>query len=200
VTTPPKLLCTILLKCCTLIALMLLLACPLFGKRKDDVVVMTNGDKFTGEIKSLQYGELVFKSDYMKDSVHLDWKKVKTLQSKDTFIISLTNGTRVTGLIGKEVTSTEEGKDFQGCCRGIGYKGRRINLGGNRDRPTGIQFLEPTDWLSQLWIRFREWEQRDQFVIGCGRRFPCHQELCRVGDDLAVWLTSQCQEYQSLHL
>jgi len=113
VTTLPKLLCTIPLKRCTLVALMLLLASPLFGKRKDDVVVMTNGDKFTGEIKSLQYGELVFKSDYMKDSVHLDWKKVKTLQSKDTFIISLTNGTRVTGVIGKDVTSAEEGKDFK---------------------------------------------------------------------------------------
>jgi putative salt-induced outer membrane protein YdiY len=113
VTSLPKLLCPILLKCCTLAALVSLLACPLFGKRKDDVVVMTNGDKFTGEIKSLQYGELIFKADYMKESVHLDWKKVKTLQSKDTFIISLTDGTRVTGLIGKEETSAEDGKNFK---------------------------------------------------------------------------------------
>ena len=108
-----ELLCTILFKRHALIALMLLCACPLFGKRKDDVVIMTNGDKFTGEIKSLQYGELIFKSDYMKDSVHLDWKRVKTLQSKDTFIVSLTNGTRVTGLIGKELTSTDDDKDFK---------------------------------------------------------------------------------------
>jgi putative salt-induced outer membrane protein YdiY len=91
---------------------MLLCACPLFGKRKDDVVIMTNGDRFTGEIKSLQYGELIFKSNYMKDSVHLDWKKVKTLQSKDTFIVGLTNGTRVAGVINKETTSAEGGKDF----------------------------------------------------------------------------------------
>ncbi len=109
----PKQLRTIMLKCGTLAVLMLLLSNPLFGKRNDDVVVMTNGDKFTGEIKSLQYGELVFKSGYMKDSVHLDWKKVKTLQSKDTFIISLTNGTRVTGMISKEVTSAEDSKDFK---------------------------------------------------------------------------------------
>jgi len=59
-----------------LLALLLLFACPLFAKRKDDVIVMKNGDKFTGEIKNLQYGELVFKSSYMKDSVHLDWKEV----------------------------------------------------------------------------------------------------------------------------
>src|SRR5438270_5793088 len=84
---------------------------PLYGKRKDDVVIMKNGDKFTGEIKALQYGELVFKSDYMKDSVHLDWKRVDSLQSKDTFIVSLTNGTRVTGLIAKETTSSEGAND-----------------------------------------------------------------------------------------
>lgn len=104
---------TILLKRCILIVVVLLFACPSFGKRNDDIVVMTNGDKFTGEIKSLQNGELVFSSGYMKDSVHLDWKKVKTLQSKDTFIVSLTNGTRVTGLISKEPTSTQNDKDFK---------------------------------------------------------------------------------------
>jgi hypothetical protein len=48
-----------------------MVVCPSLGKRKDEVVIMTNGDKFTGEIKGVQYGELMFKSDYMmKDSVH----------------------------------------------------------------------------------------------------------------------------------
>jgi hypothetical protein len=88
----------VLLRRTLLIAFLLLFAYPLFAKRKDDVVVMKNGDKFTGEIKGLQYGELVFKSDYMKDSVHLDWKRVETLQSMDTFIVALSNGQRVTGL------------------------------------------------------------------------------------------------------
>lgn len=106
-----ELLCTALFKRYALIALMLLFACPLFGKRKDDVVIMTNGDKFTGEIKALQYGELIFKSDYMKDSVSLDWKRVKSLESKDIFIVSLTNGKRLTGLIGKDGTSAEDSKD-----------------------------------------------------------------------------------------
>ena len=112
-TTLAELLCTALFKRHTLIALMLLFACPLFGKRKDDVVIMTNGDKFTGEIKSLQHGELIFKSDYMKDSVYLDWKRVKSLESNDTFIVSLTSGKRVTGLIGKDGTSAEDSKDFK---------------------------------------------------------------------------------------
>ena len=90
-----------------------LVASPLFAKRKDDVVVMKNGDKFTGEIKGLQYGELIFKSDYMKDSVHLDWKRVESLQSRDTFIVSLTNGERVTGFIEKELAPRDDERDFK---------------------------------------------------------------------------------------
>jgi putative salt-induced outer membrane protein YdiY len=96
-----------------LIALLLLSACPLFGKRKDDVVVMQNGDKFTGEIKNLEHGELSFKSDYMKDSVQLDWTRVEALQSKDSFIVTLSNGTRVTGFIGKESTPGDGNSDLQ---------------------------------------------------------------------------------------
>jgi putative salt-induced outer membrane protein YdiY len=101
------------LKLIAVIGLLLLFAGPVYGKRKDDVVVMKNGDTFTGEIKALQFGELIFKSDYMKDSVHLDWKEVRALQSKDTFIVGLSDGTRVTGFIGKETTSEGEGKDFR---------------------------------------------------------------------------------------
>ena len=55
---------------------------------------MQDGDKFTGEIKGLRYGELDFKADHMKDSVFLDWKKVVRLQSKDAFIGALTSGER----------------------------------------------------------------------------------------------------------
>jgi len=90
------------------LALLLLLTCPSFGKRKDDVVIMKNGDKFTGEIKALQYGELIFKSSYMKDNVHLDWKQVKTLQSQDAFIVGLSDGERVTGFISKEASDASD--------------------------------------------------------------------------------------------
>jgi len=100
------------LKLISFIVPLLLLASPLHAKRKDDVVIMANGDKFTGEIKALEYGELVFKSDYMKDSVHLDWKRVQELRSQDTFIVGLDDGTRVTGLISKLTTLANEGKNF----------------------------------------------------------------------------------------
>jgi len=81
------------------------------AKRKDDVVIMANGDAFTGEIKYLRYGELVFKSDYMKESVHLDWKRVRRLQSRDTFIVALSNGRRLTGGIEKKDANSKQPSD-----------------------------------------------------------------------------------------
>jgi hypothetical protein len=82
-----------------LITVVFLLANGAKAKRKDDVVTMKNGNSFTGEIKELEHGELVFKSEYMKDSVHLDWKQVRSLRSKDVFIVSLNDGRRLTGNI-----------------------------------------------------------------------------------------------------
>lgn len=91
--------------------LVLVAACAM-AKRKDDVVIMSNGDTFTGEIKELERGELVFKSDYMKDSVRLDWRRVRSLRSKDVFIISFSDGRRVTGKIEKGAAGHEKEWDF----------------------------------------------------------------------------------------
>lgn len=59
---------------------------------KDDVVVLKNGDRLTGEIKGLQRGELRIKADYMAEAVRLDWARIERLESKSTFIISLVDG------------------------------------------------------------------------------------------------------------
>ena len=75
--------CVALLFGCTMVTL---------SKHKDDVVVMKNGDRITGEIKSLKQGELIFKASYMVDSVHLDWAEVARLESKDSYLISMVDG------------------------------------------------------------------------------------------------------------
>ena len=54
--------------------------------------MMKNGDRMTGEIKKLQNGELTFKADYMEEAVSLDWTKVARLESKDSHLISMTDG------------------------------------------------------------------------------------------------------------
>jgi hypothetical protein len=50
-------------------------------KHKNDVVVMENGDRNTGEIKKLDFGVLYLKSDRVADTLKLDWKRVIRVQS-----------------------------------------------------------------------------------------------------------------------
>ena len=68
------------------------LTTEIFGKRTDDVVVLKNGDRLTGEIKRLQRGELTFKASYMAEAVRLDWSKVAKLETRDHYLISMADG------------------------------------------------------------------------------------------------------------
>jgi uncharacterized protein DUF481 len=98
----------------TILALaVLLVAVPASAKRKDDVVVMKNGDRFTGEIKGLTRGELGFKSDYMDDTVYLDWRRVAKIESKDSYIVTLRNGERFTGGINETPSENVSSQIFQ---------------------------------------------------------------------------------------
>jgi putative salt-induced outer membrane protein YdiY len=72
---------------------------PLAAKHYDDVVVMKNGDRFTGEIKKLENGVLYFSSAYMVNAVELDWARVERLESQDEYNVRLTNGWQKTGSI-----------------------------------------------------------------------------------------------------
>jgi len=75
------------------------------AKSTDDVCILNNGDRMTGEIKYLEQGQLKFKSAYMLDSVQLDWARVARLESKDQYIVLLTNGRVFTAHIKLDATS-----------------------------------------------------------------------------------------------
>jgi uncharacterized protein DUF481 len=75
------------------------------AKSLDDIVQLKNGDHFTGEIKSLEHGQLKFKSSYMLDPVQLDWERVTRLESKDQYIVLLTTGTVFTARIKLDATA-----------------------------------------------------------------------------------------------
>lgn len=79
---------------CLNVVVFLILCCAAttFAKHNDDVVVLKNGDRLTGEIKGLQRGELKIKADYMAEAVRLDWARIARLESKSVFIISLVDG------------------------------------------------------------------------------------------------------------
>lgn len=95
-----------------IIVLNLLVVVTALAKNVDDVVVLKNGDRLTGEIKGLQRGELRVKSDYMAEAVRLDWAKVERLESKSTFMILLVDGKLVTDVMRLLPTNSGEIPNF----------------------------------------------------------------------------------------
>jgi putative salt-induced outer membrane protein YdiY len=95
-----------------IVLLILLLALTALAKNVDDVVVLKNGDRLTGEIKGLQRGELRIKSDYMAEAVRLDWAKVERLESKSMFMIWLVDGKLVTDVMRLLPTNSDEVPNF----------------------------------------------------------------------------------------
>src|SRR3954464_10301728 len=94
-----------------LLTLMILVP-PVLAKRNDDVVVMKNGDRLTGEIKRLEDGKLIFSASYMTAEVSLDWRQVEKIESKDHFNVYLTNGGVHTGFIEKKSLEQDGSSDF----------------------------------------------------------------------------------------
>lgn len=120
-------------------AIVLAAVTPSAAKSRDDVIVMNNGDHFTGEIKGLDHGELVFKCSYMKSSTRLDWNQVARLESSDQYIVSLTNGTRVVGILDKSQTSEDSAKDLT-----LTTAGSKLEL--SQHEVIGLQQREQTFW------------------------------------------------------
>jgi len=106
-----------------LLLLSSLLAVTAIAKNVDDVVVLKNGDRLTGEIKSLQSGELRFKADYMAEAVRLDWARVERLESKSTFMIWLVDGKLVTDVMRLLPKQSNEAANFL-----IGNSGQTIRV------------------------------------------------------------------------
>lgn len=63
---------------------------------KTDVVGLLNGDKVTGEIKSLEFGALSYSTDSM-GTVSIDWEDVVSVTSEQSLQVELTNGARFFG-------------------------------------------------------------------------------------------------------
>jgi putative salt-induced outer membrane protein YdiY len=95
-----------------IILLSFLCALTASAKNDDDVVVLKNGDRLTGEIKGLQRGELRIKADYMAEAVRLDWTRVESIESKSTFMIWLVDGKLVTNMMRLLPANSNEAPNF----------------------------------------------------------------------------------------
>ena len=66
--------------------------------QKTDIVTLLNGDKITGEIKSLQTGLLNFKTDNM-GTINIEWIKIDKIWTDKIFEIELVDGRTYYGSI-----------------------------------------------------------------------------------------------------
>src|SRR5271167_1289870 len=96
-----------------LLTLLAALFClPAHATKRKDVVIMNNGDHFTGEVKGLQNGLLYVETDYVSGKIGLDWNQVQSVQSTATYRIVLNNGKRLEGKIEKNSGEGAKTEDF----------------------------------------------------------------------------------------
>src|SRR5271168_676899 len=91
---------------------LIILLCPPAQAKRNDLVIMKNGDRFTGEVKKLEHGVLYVDLAYVSGSVGLDWLQVERVQSTGGFQVVLNNGERVAGTIEKKAPAEATDKDF----------------------------------------------------------------------------------------
>jgi Protein of unknown function, DUF481 len=89
----------------------ILFTTPLFARTKTDVIVMRNGDRFTGEIKGLDAGVLYVGLDYMLGTVSIQWSKVDHVESQQLFLVKAEDGSVYSGTL--KSTETAEGRPIK---------------------------------------------------------------------------------------
>jgi putative salt-induced outer membrane protein YdiY len=126
----------------------------MLAERKDDVVVMKNGDRFTGEVKGLERGLLTFKAGYMAASVSLDWNRVERVESENLFIVALADGRRYAGRIQEIASSLSANVAYNGPMNSV-QLGSTSQLNSQSKGPNTTRFTFTGEYfrkLSQNWF------------------------------------------------
>ena len=77
----------------------LLFAVILHARDKTDVLVMTNGDRLTCEVKGLDAGVLYVSFDYIDGTASVNWSKVARIESDQLFVVKTELGAVYTGTL-----------------------------------------------------------------------------------------------------
>jgi len=93
-----------------ILTLILFLAVPAAAREKTDVIVMSNGDRITGEIKGLTNGVLRIDLDYVDGTISVQWLKVARVESRQLFIVQAQDGSVYSGTL---KTSPEEARRIE---------------------------------------------------------------------------------------
>jgi hypothetical protein len=71
---------------------------PALARDKTDVILVSNGDRLTGEIKQLEHGILRLGTNYMGE-VQIEWDDIVRIESDFGFQFERSDGKRITGTI-----------------------------------------------------------------------------------------------------
>ena len=80
-------------------AVLLVLGTGVAEAQKTDSVWIRNGDRITGEVKSLSHGLLNYSTDDL-GTIYIEWDKVDRIHSPTTFEVQLRTGDKVYGALG----------------------------------------------------------------------------------------------------
>ena len=76
-----------------------MLVSELVAVAQSDSLMFDNNEYLIGEIKSLQRGVLTFKTAYSDSNFKIEWQAVRAISSTQDYLITLTNGRRLKGII-----------------------------------------------------------------------------------------------------
>src|ERR1700747_2431822 len=82
-----------------LLTLALLFPVQLYARDKTDIMVRTNGDRLTCEVKGLDAGVLYVSFDYIDGTASVKWSKVARLERNQLFVVKTEGGAVYTGIL-----------------------------------------------------------------------------------------------------
>ena len=98
----------------SLMAIFGALSLPAYAAPKTDIIVFKNGDRLTGEIKSLKRGRLSFNTD-ATGTISIEWEEIGHIESLQNIQVETNTGTRFFGHLmateksGRVVVATDSG-------------------------------------------------------------------------------------------
>ena len=107
-----------------LIALLGTLSLPVYAAPKTDIIIFNNGDRLTGELKSLQRGRLNLNTD-ATGTIAIEWDKIARVISNQNVQVETSSGARYFGHLiqtektGRVVVETEDGPQILDAARVI---------------------------------------------------------------------------------
>lgn len=155
--------------------LVLLLALQLaMAADKTDVVFLKNGDRITGEVKSLEQGKLKFKTDSM-GTIYIEWEDILRLASSQTLEVELETGEKHYGALASD---TDEGS----------LEVRSEDDTANLDMATVVRMepIEESRWKRlegslDLGFGFTSANRSSQLTLGSEARYRTRKFLRTVG-------------------